>query len=150
VSGLRRRGPERPEHERGLRILLLPLTHFRLLGRWRQLALAGALLVAIGSLLSIPDFGWIEAAELLVAVSSVRMIARHVESQPFATPFADGTLLAVGAIWTALIALGNSLFDRGSTLGQLVVVAGCAALFLAGMVIRAGEGRRWYEHDYAA
>jgi hypothetical protein len=77
------------------------------------------------------------------------MIARHVESRPFATPFADGTLLAVGGIWTALIALGNSLFDRGSTASALIVVAGCAALFLAGMWIRAGEGRRWYDHEPA-
>lgn len=144
------RGVERPEHERGLRILLLPFTHFRALDGWRRLALAGAVIVAIGSLLSFPDFGWIEAAQMLVAVSAVRMIARAVESHPFASPFADGTLLAVAGIWTALIALGNALFDAASTRSEIIVVSGCVALFLAGMVIRFDEGRRWYEHDYAA
>lgn len=144
------RGVQRPPHERGLRILLLPFTHFRELDGWRRLALGGSVIVAIGSILSFPDFGWVEAAQLLVAVSCVRMIARFVESQPFASPFADGTLLAVGGIWTALIALGNALFDEASTRSEIIVVVGCVALFLAGMIIRIDEGRRWYEHDYAA
>lgn len=139
----------RPEHERGARILLLPFTHFRQLDGWRRLALGGAVIVAIGSVLGIPDFGWIEAAQLLVAVSCVRVIARFVESRPFATPFADGTLLAVGGIWVALVALGNALFDRASTRNEIIVVVGCVALFLAGMFIRIDEGRRWYEHEYA-
>lgn len=141
--------PERPAHERGLRILLLPFSHFRLLDGWRRAALAGTILVAIGSLLGVPDFGWIEAAQLLVAVSCLRMLARYVESQPFASPFADGTLLAAGGIWTALIALINSLFDGASTRNELIVVGGCFLLFVAGMLIRIDEGREWYEHDHA-
>lgn len=144
------RGIDRPPHERGLRILLLPLTHFRELDSWRRIALAGVFVIAIGSLISFPDFGWIEAAQLLVAISCLRMIARFVETFPFATPFADGTMLAVGAIWTALIALGNALFDNASIRSEIIVVLGCAAVFLCGMVIRFEEGRRWYEHDYAA
>lgn len=143
------RGVDRPPHERGLRILLLPYARFRELDNWRRVALAGATVVAIGSVLSVPDFGWIEGAQLLVAASCVRMLARFVESHPFASPFADGTLLAVGGLWTALIALANVFFDSASTRSQLVVVFGCAALFLAGMTIRFEEGRRWYEHDYA-
>lgn len=140
---------QRPDQERGARILLLPLTHLRQLDNWRRLALAGALTVALGALLSIPQFGWIEAAQLLVALASLRMIARYVESHPFASPFADGTLLATGGIWTALIALLNALFDDADTRAQLVVVFGCAALFVAGMFIRIDEGRHWYEHDHA-
>ena len=142
--------PKRPEHERGLRILLLPFTHFRQLDNWRRLALAGAMTVMIGSVLSFPDFGWIEAAQLLVAVSCLRMIARYVETEQFASPFADGTLLAVGGLWTAGIALGNALFDGANTRSEIVIVFGCAALFLAGMIIRWNEGPRWYEHDFAA
>lgn len=143
------RGVERPAHERGLRILLLPFADFRRLDGWRRMALAGCVVIAIGSLLSFPDFGWIEGAQLLVAVSSLRMIARYVESHPFATPFADGTLLAAGGIWAALIALGNAFFDKADPRSEIVVVIGCALLFLAGMFIRFDEGRRWYEHDYA-
>lgn len=140
----------RPAHERGARILLLGFTHMRQLDGWRRLALAGATIVAIGSILGIPDFGWVEAAQLLVAVSCLRVIARYVESRPYATPFADGTLLAVGGLWVALIALGNALFDDASSRDGLIIVAGCAALFISGMMIRIDEGRRWYEHDYAA
>lgn len=143
------RGIERPAHERGLRILLLPFADFRRLDARRRWALAGSVIIAIGSLLSFPDFGWVEAAQLLVAVSCVRMIARFVESHPFASPFADGTLLAVGGIWTALIALGNAFFDRADPTSEIVIVAGCIMLFLSGMLIRFDEGRRWYEHDYA-
>lgn len=141
---------DRPDHERGLRILLLPFTHLRQLDGWRRLALAGCIIVAIGSLLSFPDFGWVEGAQLLVAVSSLRLLARYVESHPFATPFADGTLLAVGAIWTALIALGNALFDGADARGELIIVGGCIALFISGMMIRIEEGRLWYEHDHVA
>lgn len=143
------RRPARPPQERGLRILLLPLTNVRRLGFWRILALLGALLVVVGTLLELPQFGWIEAAELLIAVSAVRMIARHVESRPFATPFADGTMLAVAGIWAALVAFVNTLFDDAGTRSGIVVVAGCAALFLAGMKLRLEEGRRWYEEDQA-
>lgn len=141
--------PERPEHERGLRILLLPFTHFRGLDNWRRVSLGGAVIVMIGSVLSFPDFGWIEAAQLLVAVSCVRMIARYVESEQFASPFADGTLLAVGGLWTAIIALGNALFDAANTRSEIIIVLGCAALFLSGMIIRWNEGPQWYEHDHA-
>ncbi|MBJ7355053.1 MAG: hypothetical protein JHC98_09525 [Thermoleophilaceae bacterium] len=144
------RREQRPEHERGLRILLLPFTHFRQLDNWRRVALGGAVIVMIGSVLSFPDFGWIEAAQLLVAISCLRMLARYVETNQFASPFADGTLLAVGGLWTALIALGNALFDDASPRSEIVVVLGCAALFLAGMIIRWNEGPRWYEHDYAS
>jgi hypothetical protein len=136
---------ERPRHERGLRILLLPFSHFRQLDNWRRLALAGTVIVAMGSLMSVPDFGWIEGAQLLVAVACLRLLARSVETHPYASPFADGTLLAVGGLWTALVALGNSLFDGANTRSEIIVVFGCAALFLAGMFVRWDEGPRWYE-----
>lgn len=139
----------RPEHERGLRILLLPFSHFRQLDNWRRVALAGAMIVIIGSLLSFPDFGWIEAAQVLVGVSCLRMIARYVESVQFTSPFADGTLLAAGGLWTATIALGNALFDGADTRSGIIVVLGCMALFLSGMIIRWNEGPQWYEHDFA-
>lgn len=143
------RGVQRPAAERGLKILLLPFTQVRRLDGWRRLALAGVIVVAIGSLMGFPDFGWVEAAQLLVAVSSLRMIARAVETHPFASPFADGTLLALGGIWTALIALVNAFFYGAQSGTELVVTTGCVLLFAAGMMIRAGEGRHWYEDTSA-
>ncbi len=128
---------------------MLPLTHFRELDSWRRLALAGVIVIAIGSLLSFPDFGWLEATQLLVALVCLRLLARFVESHPYASPFADGSLLALGALWTALVALGNAFFDGASTRSEIVVVLGCLLLFLAGMFVRFDEGRHWYEHDYA-
>ena len=77
------------------------------------------------------------------------MIARYVESEQFASPFADGTLLAIGGLWTAGIALGNALFDGANTRSGIIVVVGCMALFLSGMIIRWNEGPQWYEHDFA-
>lgn len=143
-----RRAP-RPPEESGLRILLLPFTRVRQLDAWRRVALAGALVVLVGSVMHFPDFGWIEAAQLLVAISCIRMLARYVESYPFASPFADGTLLATGGIWCALIAFGNTYFDGAEVRRSIVVVAGCTLLFVAGMAIRIDEGRHWYEHDHA-
>lgn len=138
----------RPHDERGLRILLIPFTRFRELGLWRRVALIGALTVVIGSLSGIPDFGWLEATQLLVAISCVRMIARFVETDQFATPFADGTLLAVGGMWTAIVTLINA-FDNADTWTSVIILCGCAMLFVSGMLIRWDEGRLWYEHDAA-
>jgi hypothetical protein len=141
--------PQRPHDERGPRILALPFTHFRQLDGWRRAALAGAIIVLIGALSGIPDFGWLEATQVLVAISSIRMLARYVETNPFATPFADGTLLAVGGMWTAIVTLINA-WDGARVSTSVIIVGGCALLFVSGMIIRWDEGRRWYEHDYAA
>jgi hypothetical protein len=138
------RRPERPHDERGLRILLLPFTHFRSLEIWRRIALLGAVAVVLGSLSGIPDFGWLEATQLLVAISCIRMIARSVESSPFACPFHDGTLLAVGGMWTAIVTLINA-YDGAKTSTALIIVGGCGALFLAGMFVRYDEEPDWYE-----
>ena len=131
-----------------------PAVSLQLLAVWKVSASAfrvtAAVVVMIGSVLSFPDFGWIEAAQLLVGVSCLRMIARFVESEQFASPFADGTLLAVGGLWVAVIAVGNTFFDGAEARSQIIIVLGCMALFLAGMIIRWNEGPRWYEHDYAA
>jgi hypothetical protein len=143
-----RRTP-RPPHERGLRILLLPFTHLRELDGWRRLALAGALTIVVGSLAGIPDFGWLEATQLLVGVSCLRMLARHVESHPFASPFADGTLLALGGLWTAVVTLINA-FDGANTTTSVIIVCGCTALFVGGMLVRWDEGWRWYEDEELA
>ena len=139
--------PPRPHDESGPRILALPFTHFRSLDTWRRVCLIGALTVAIGSLSGIPDFGWIEATLLLVAVACVRMVARGIETVPFACPFHDGTLLAAGGMWAAIVALINA-FDGADTTAAIVIVFGCAALFIGGMFVRWEEGDEWVEAEY--
>jgi hypothetical protein len=134
----------RPHNERGLRILLLPFTRFRELDVWRRIALGGALAVAVCSLVSIPDFGWLEASQLLVAVSCIRLLARPVETVPPPLPFHDGTLLAVGGMWAALIALANA-FDNADTNTQMIIVVGCGMLFVAGMFARTIEEEYWFD-----
>ena len=134
----------RPHNERGLRILLLPFTRFRELDVWRRIALGGALAVGICSLVSFPDFGWLGASQLLVAVSCIRLLARPVETVPPPLPFHDGTLLAVGGMWAALIALGNA-FDSADTNTQMIIVIGCGMLFVAGMFARTIEEEYWFD-----
>lgn len=140
------RWQDRPHDERGPRILVLPFTHFRHLDTYRRIALIGSLTIAICAVSGIPDFGWLEATQLLVAVSCVRMIARAVETVPFACPFHDGTLLAVGGMWAAIVTLINA-FDGANTTTSVVIVFGCAALFVSGMILRFEERSDWLEYQ---
>ncbi|MBI5310966.1 MAG: hypothetical protein HZB14_08105 [Actinobacteria bacterium] len=134
----------RPFNPRGLRAVLLPFTHFRSLDAARRTALAGAIAVGVGAVSGIPDFGWIEASLLLIAVSVVRVLARQLESDPFPLPFHDGTLVAAGGLWGAVVVLINS-FD-GADLGTvLIVLGGCVALTLAGLRVRARGDHYWFE-----
>lgn len=98
------------------------------------------------SISSIPDFGWIEATQLLVAISCIRLIGRNVQLVPFASPFQDGTLLAVGGMWTAIVTLINS-FDGAKASTSILILAGCAMLFLSGMLLRAEERSEWLEFE---
>ena len=139
----------RPANERGLRILLLPFTHVRQLDGMRRIALAGATTIAVCALVSIPEFGWLEASQLLVAVSCIRLLAHPIESLPFASPLHDGTLLAVAGTWTAVVTLINT-FDGASSATGTIVVLGCTALFVTGMLLRRDEGDRWFDEESAA
>lgn len=134
----------RPFNARGLRALVLPFTHFRSLQIARRTALAGAIALAVGSISGIPDFGWIEASLLLIAVSVVRVIARQLEEVPFPLPFHDGTLIATAGAWGATVAIINAA--DGADIGTvLIMLAGCAALTLAGLRVRACGDDYWFE-----
>lgn len=137
----------RPADEHGLRILLLPFTHVRHLDNLRRVILAGATTIAVCSLVAIPEFGWLEATQLLIAVACIRLLSHPIESQPFACPFHDGTLFAVAGMWTAIVTLINTL-DGASTSTGIIVVAGCMALFVAGMLLRREEGD-WFAGEAA-
>lgn len=134
----------RPDNERGLRILVLPFTRFRELDNWRRTALIGAMTVAVCSLVNIPDFGWLEASQLLVAVACIRVLARWVETVPPPLPFHDGTLLAVGGMWTALISLGNA-WDHADITTEMLIVIGCGLLFVGGMFTRTIDEEYWFD-----
>ena len=125
-------------------MLSLPFTRFRELDAWRRVALSGAVTVAVCSVVGIPDFGWLEASQLLVAVSCVRLLARPVETVPPPLPFHDGTLLAVGGMWAALIALANG-WDRADISTEMILVVGCGLLFVAGMFVRTVAEDYWFE-----
>ncbi|MBK5230888.1 MAG: hypothetical protein JJE27_06930, partial [Thermoleophilia bacterium] len=115
----------RPFDVRGARAIVLPFTHYRALTAARRTALAGTIAIGVGSLSGFPDFGWLEASQLLVAVSALRVIARSLETAPFPQPFHDGTLLATGGVWTAAVTIANT-FDGADTGTTLIVLAGCA------------------------
>jgi hypothetical protein len=134
----------RPFDSRGVRAIVLPFTHFRELTGARRTALAGTITIGVGSLSVIPDFGWLEASQLLVAVSALRVIARSLETAPFPLPFHDGTLLAAGGIWTSFVTVANAL-DGADTGTCLIVLAGCTALGLAGLRVRARGEHYWFE-----
>jgi hypothetical protein len=134
----------RPQRERGLRVLALPFTRFRALDNWRRTALIGAMAVALCSLVNFPDFGWLEASQLLVALSCIRVLARPVETAPPPLPFHDGTLLAVGGMWVAIVALING-WDHADIVTEMIVVVGCGALFLAGMFMHGYDEDYWFE-----
>ncbi|MGH2906194.1 MAG: hypothetical protein ACRDKI_05430 [Solirubrobacterales bacterium] len=135
----------RPANERGLRVFALPFSRVRELDPWRRVALAGALTVAVCSLAGIPDFGWLEASQLLVAVSCIRLLARPVETLPPPLPFHDGTLLAAGGMWAALIALANA-WDHADIATEMIIVVGCGLLFVAGVVVRTTvDEDYWFE-----
>lgn len=134
----------RPFGLRGLRAVALPLTHFRRLDGARRAALAGAIAIGVGALSGIPDFGWIEGAQLLLAVCIVRLLARRLEESTFPLPFHDHTLLAAGGIWAAAVTLANA-FD-GADLGtELIILGGCVLVFFAGLRVRTYGEHYWFE-----
>lgn len=134
----------RPHNESGLRIFLLPFICLRELDAWHRVALIGALTIALCSVVNIPDFGWLEASQLLVAMSCIRVLARPVETVPPPLPFHDGTLLAVAGMWTALISLGNA-WDHADITTQMLIVVGCGLLFVGGMFARTIDEEYWFD-----
>ena len=120
--------------------------NWRALDGARRLALAGALTITVAALttLSTLAFGWIDAAQLLVGVSLLRLIARAHEPTPHHLPFHDGTLMIAAGLWTGALALVN-LFDGADGLTQLIVIIAAIPLVLAGARLRLVEDMYWWE-----
>ncbi|MFY9264633.1 MAG: hypothetical protein WAO61_04320 [Solirubrobacterales bacterium] len=134
----------RPFSGRGARAVALPFTHFRALGNARRVALGGAVAIGIVAVAGVPDFGWIEATQLLLAVSALRVIARGLEDAPFPLPFHDGTLLAITGLWAVAVAAINA-FDGADPGSSLIILGGCVALLLSGLRLRAYDEHYWFE-----
>lgn len=127
-----------------MRSIALPLTHFRRLDGARRTALAGALTIGVAALSGIPDFGWIEGSQLLLAVCIVRLLARRLEATTFPLPFHDHTLMAAGGFWAALVTLVNA-FDGADPATELIILGGCVLVFFAGLRVRTYGEHYWFE-----
>jgi hypothetical protein len=94
---------------------------------------------AVGSLLLIVStfgpFSFVEAAEIVVAVAVLTLVAARGEGREFHLPFGDGTVIMAAGIWAALLIVVR-LFDR--PLGQNLLALACAAILgVAGAAERA-------------
>ncbi|HEV7919051.1 MAG TPA: hypothetical protein VGO97_05680 [Solirubrobacterales bacterium] len=110
----------------------------------RRLALAAALAIAVCAVVGIPDFGWIELTQLVLALCVIRVLARQVEEVPPPLPFHDGTLVCAAAAWTAIVSMINA-FDGADTGTELIAIGACAMLFLAGLRMRSLGEDYWFE-----
>ncbi|MFY9487980.1 MAG: hypothetical protein WAP35_04695 [Solirubrobacterales bacterium] len=127
-----------------MRAIGLPFTHFRALENARRAALAGAITIGVTAISGFPDFGWLEASQLLLALSALRVVARQLEEAPFPSPFHDGTLLAAAGIWTVVVTVFNAI--DGSPGGtNAIVILGGLLLLLAGLRMRTINEQYWFE-----
>ena len=118
------------EHRRR-RLLLGLLRGFRRLGFEQKAAAAGAVLLIVSTF---GPFSFVEAAQVLVALSVLALLAARADGRRFHLPFGDGTVIAGGACWAALLILVR-LFDR--SLGQNLLALGCTAILgVAGLAER--------------
>ena len=105
---------------------------FRLLNFEQRVAAVGALLLAISTF---GPFSFVEVAEITIAIGVLALLRARALGKRFHLPFGDGTVIAAGGVWAALLIVVR-LFDR--PLGQNLLALACAAiLFLAGARERA-------------
>jgi hypothetical protein len=105
---------------------------FRLLNFEQRVAAVGALLLAVSTF---GPFSFVEVAEITIAVGVLALLRARALGKRFHLPFGDGTVIAAGGAWAALLIVVR-LFDR--PLGQNLLALVCAAiLVLAGVLERA-------------
>lgn len=107
----------------GARISDLPRA-WRALGSEQRVAAAGAILVIVSTF---GPFSFVEAAEVLTALSVLLLLKRRADGVEFHLPFGDGTAIVAAGVWCALLILIR-FFDR--PLGQDLLALGCAALIV--------------------
>jgi hypothetical protein len=108
------------------------LTIFRRVSFEQKVAAVGALLLIVSTF---GPFSFVEAAEVLVGLAVLALIAARGEGRKFHLPFGDGTVLMAAGLWAALLIVIR-LFDR--PLGQNLLALACAAILaVAGAAERA-------------
>ncbi len=136
--------PTRPHVRRRERrsAFALVFLHWRWLDGLHRFALALCLAIGIAAVTTIPDFGWLDVTQVLVAVAVTRVVARAVEDDPHPLPFLDGTLLAAAGFWCAAVTTINAL--AGAVLNTQALIFGCSALLaFCGLRLRAIERAGW-------
>lgn len=91
----------------------------------QRLAAVAAGLVIVSTL---GPFSFVEAAELLVAVAVLALLAQRAEGRAFHLPFGDGVAIAAAGAWCAVL-IATRAFDRPP--GQTALALLCALGLLA-------------------
>jgi hypothetical protein len=108
------------------------LATFRRVSFEQKVATVGALLLIVSTF---GPFSFVEAAEILIGLGVLALVAARGEGREFHLPFGDGTVIMAAGIWAALLIVVR-LFDR--PLGQNLLALACAAILgIAGAAERA-------------
>lgn len=134
--------PTRPLRRSSSNGIAMAFLRWRWLDGLRRFALALALAVAVAAFTTIPEFGWLDATQVMVAVAAIRVIARAVEDDPHPLPFKDGTLLAAAGFWTVCVTAINAI-DGAVFSTQALIFGSCALLAFCGLRLRALERDDW-------
>jgi hypothetical protein len=108
------------------------LAIFRRVSFEQKVAAVGALLLIVSTF---GPFSFVEAAEILVGLGVLALVAARGEGREFHLPFGDGTVIMAAGIWAAVLIVVR-LFDR--PLGQNLLALACAGILgIAGAAERA-------------
>ncbi|MBJ7347847.1 MAG: hypothetical protein JHC87_04655 [Thermoleophilaceae bacterium] len=134
-----RPSPRRPQRQNGIVVGFL---RWRWLDGLRRGAMAATIAITVATLSLLPDFGWLEATQILLALAAMRVVARAVEDEPHPLPFHDGTLIAAAGFWGAMVTTFATL--AGGEIGtEAINLAACAVLAFCGLRLRALEAFAW-------
>jgi hypothetical protein len=97
---------------------------FQRLGFEQRVAAIGALLLLVST---IGPFSFVEAAQVLVALSVLGLLRARAQGKRFHLPFGDGAVIAAAGAWSGVLIVVR-LFDRPP--GQNLLALVCAAILV--------------------
>jgi hypothetical protein len=97
---------------------------FQRLGFEQRVAAIGALLLLVSTF---GPFSFVEAAQVLVAVSVLALLRARAQGKRFHLPFSDGAVIAAAGAWAGVLIVVR-LLDR--PLGQNLLALACTAILL--------------------